>query len=105
MLDIQLRRHVLRLNKLANSQVVIRLVISWIQSERLLVIHGCFLRNTEAKVCVGEVFIEIVLASVLEALLEHHYRLRVPAQHVESSCSVVVQVQRDLELFGLVLNL
>ncbi len=46
-----------------------------------------------------------MFASVFEALLQHHDRLRVATQHVQSSCPVVVEVQSHLELLSFVLNL
>ena len=96
---------VLLLHELSHRQVVVCLVVLWIQLHRLLVVHQRLLRNPQTEICVCQVFVEIVLSSRSQTLLQHHNALRISSQHVQSCSSVIVQMQSHLKLLRSVLDL
>lgn len=104
LVDVELARCVLLLDELRCCQIVEGLIVAWIQTNGLFVVHGCFLRNAQREVGIGQILVEVVFATVFEAFLQDHYGLGVTAQHVQSSCSVIVQVKSHLELLSFVLD-
>ena len=98
--DVVLRGGVFFLQELGHRQVVVGLVVPWVQLDCLFVVYHCFFGDAEAEVGVGEVLVEIVFSPVLEAFLQDDYAFRVPSEEVECGCAIVVEVEGELELFG-----